>query len=66
MPIGDHVAMPPYVVPFFSTQYSILRISFAVRYDGDGPDRDDIWQYASDEYAAASKGDVYVVRRQGQ
>jgi len=30
-------------------------------YDGDDPDAEEIWQYASDAYAAESRGDVYVV-----
>ncbi|KZV99526.1 hypothetical protein EXIGLDRAFT_831464 [Exidia glandulosa HHB12029] len=29
---------------------------------GTDPDRSDIWQYASDAYAAASKGDAYFVK----
>lgn len=31
-------------------------------YTGGDPDRKEIWQYASDEYASASRGDAYFVK----
>lgn len=31
-------------------------------FDGADPDVDEIWQYASDEYANASRGDVYFIK----
>jgi len=31
-------------------------------YAGGDPDAEDIWQYASDAYAAESRGDVFVVK----